>query len=60
MKKVCKDCKVFVKGSECPICKKNQFSESWTGRINVVDVNKSEIAQKIGIKVKGEYVLKVR
>jgi len=59
-KKVCKKCKRFVKGNECPICKGNQFSTNWQGRINVLDPEKSEIAKKIGIKEKGEYALKVR
>lgn len=60
MKKVCKECKIFVKGSECPICKGNKFSDNWQGRINILDANKSEIAKKIEIKVKGEYVIKTR
>ncbi|MBD3310370.1 DNA-directed RNA polymerase subunit E'' [Candidatus Woesearchaeota archaeon] len=59
-KKVCKECKIFVDGNECPICKKNQFSTNWQGRIHVLDANKSEIAKKIGIEVKGEYAIKVR
>jgi len=60
MKKVCRKCKIFVSGSECPICKGNQFSESWNGKINVTDAEKSEIAKKIEITVKGEYAIKVR
>ena len=60
MRKVCKKCKIFVKGSECPLCKSNQLTESWNGRINVLDANKSEIAKKIDITVKGEYVIKAR
>ena len=56
-KKACKTCKILVEGSECPICKSNQFSTNWQGRINIIDANKSEIANKMGIKVKGEYVL---
>jgi DNA-directed RNA polymerase subunit E" len=59
-KKVCKNCKIFVSGNECPLCKGNNFTESWQGRINIVDANKSEIAKKIGINTKGEYVLKSR
>jgi len=58
--KVCKKCKVFVEGSECPLCKGNQFSTSWQGRLFVVDPDKSTIAQKIGLKAKGEYAIKVR
>lgn len=59
-RKVCKKCRVFVKGNECPICKSNNFTEIWQGKINILDANKSEIARKIGINVKGEYVIKVR
>lgn len=60
MKKACKDCKIFVQGNECPICHKSDFVENWKGRIFILDANKSEIAQKLNIKVKGEYAIKTR
>ena len=60
MKKVCKKCRLFVEGQECPICKGSNFTETWKGRINVTDAEKSEIAKKIGITIKGEYAIKVR
>ena len=59
-KKVCKKCKLFVEGSECPVCKGKQFSMNWQGRLNILDTNKSSISKKIGIAVKGEYAIKVR
>lgn len=59
-KKACKKCKYFYEGSECPVCKSSQPSVSWQGRLSVLDANKSAIAQKIGITVKGEYAIKVR
>lgn len=59
-KKVCKKCKLFVDGPECPACKGNQFSTVWQGRIYVVDSDKSDIAKKVGIKLKGEYAIKVK
>ncbi len=59
-KKVCKKCKLFVEGSECPVCKSNQFSTNWQGRLNIIDSNKSTISKKMGITVKGEYAIKVR
>ena len=59
-RKVCKKCKLFIEGNECPACKGNQFSTNWQGRVNILDANKSIIAEKIEIKVKGEYVIKVR
>ena len=60
MKKVCKKCRLFVEGNECPLCKGNQFTTNWQGRINILDARKSEIAGRIGIQVKGEYAIKIR
>ena len=59
-KKVCKKCLVFVMGDECPLCKGKVFSTNWKGRVNVIDAKKSTIAEKIGVEIKGEYVIKVR
>jgi len=59
-KKVCKRCKVFVEGSECPFCKGNQFATSWQGRINFLQADKSMIAKKIDVKDNGEYAIKIR
>jgi len=39
--------------------KNAQFSTNWKGRLYIIDSNKSMIAEKIGIKVKGDYVIKV-
>ena len=59
-KKVCKKCRVFVGGDECPICKGTNFSTSWQGRLNVTNAEKSEIAKIVNIKQKGEYAVKCR
>lgn len=50
---------MFVEGDECPTCHEAQFVTNWKGRLNIIDANKSEIAKKIGIKVKGDYAIKV-
>jgi len=60
MKKVCKKCRLFVEGTTCPLCKGNEFTESWKGRIYIADPNNSEIAKKINITAKGEYALKIK
>ena len=59
-KKACKKCKIFVDGPACSICKGTNFSTNWQGRISILDPEKSDIAKKIGIKVKGEYAIKVK
>lgn len=51
---------MFVDGDNCPSCKSNQFTTSWQGRLNILDANKSIIAKKLGITIKGEYAIKVR
>ena len=60
MRKACKTCRIFVEGPTCPVCKGNQFSESWKGRVFISNADKSEVAQKTGIKVKGEYAIKIK
>ena len=59
-RKVCKNCKIFVKGETCPVCKGNQFSTNWRGRIHILNKEKSEIAKRIEAKEKGEYAIRVR
>jgi DNA-directed RNA polymerase subunit E" len=60
MKKVCKNCKLFVTTDSCPICKKNQFSNSWKGRIIILDHERSKIAKRVNADANGEYAIKVR
>jgi DNA-directed RNA polymerase subunit E" len=59
-KNVCKNCKMFYEGNTCPGCKSSQKATTWKGRINVLNPNKSDIAKKMGIEVKGEYAIKIR
>jgi DNA-directed RNA polymerase subunit E" len=59
-KKVCKNCRYFYEGDHCPICNSNATASTWQGRLHVLDANKSKIAEKIGLKSKGEYAIKVR
>ena len=51
---------MFVEGESCPNCKGNSFSTSWQGRIYITSVESSMIAEKLEIKSKGEYAIKVR
>jgi len=59
-KKVCKRCKVFVDGSECPLCKMSSFSVNWNGRIAFIDKDSSHIAEKMNVSENGEYAIKVK
>ncbi len=59
MVKVCKKCKLFVKGTKCPLCKGNAFTESHKGKVIILSED-SEIAKKLEIKDKGEYAVRIR
>ena len=58
--KVCKKCKIFVEHDKCPICQGNQLTETWKGRIIILNPDQSEIARKLHIEKKGTYAIKAR
>ncbi|NTV23401.1 MAG: DNA-directed RNA polymerase subunit E'' [Nanoarchaeota archaeon] len=58
--KVCKNCKLFVEGNICPLCKGNNFTNIYQGKMTILDTNKSFIATQIGITEKGKYAIKIR
>jgi DNA-directed RNA polymerase subunit E" len=58
--KVCKKCKIFVQDDKCPICQGTQLTETWKGRIIIINPDQSEIARKLQIKKKGTYAIKAR
>jgi DNA-directed RNA polymerase subunit E" len=60
MKKICKQCRLFVEENVCPICKNSDFTTSWNGRINVLNGEKSDVAKKLTITANGEYAIKAR
>ncbi len=55
--KVCRNCRLFVKGVKCPLCNQANFSRSWKGIVIVKDPAHSEIAQTLGITAPGKYCL---
>ena len=59
IKKVCRNCRIFVKGDQCPLCHGTNFSESWRGKLYIINSEKSIIAKKLDIKSKGEYTIRV-
>ena len=51
---------MLVEGNQCPSCKSEAFSSTWQGRLYIHDAERSLIAEKVNMKVKGEYAIKVR
>ena len=60
MKRVCRQCRVFVEEGSCPVCHNADFATTWQGRITIIDSEKSFVARKAGVSREGDYAIKVR
>ncbi len=57
--KACRKCKAIYSGAKCPKCGYAEGSESFKGKVVILDTEQSEIANHLGIKDKGEYAIKL-
>ncbi len=55
----CKECKRLSTLEICEVCK-GRTTKQWIGFLAVSKPEQSDIAQKMGIKHRGKYALKVR
>ncbi len=56
----CRNCKMLNTDKNlCRNCKHKELSDEWSGLVIVLDTEKSNVAQTLGIKVPGRYALKV-
>ena len=60
--KACRMCHLIVDktASMCPNCRTQDLSYEYTGEVFILNVEESEIAQKMKIKKPGRYALRVR
>ena len=58
--KACKLCNTIYDGDKCPKCGSKEFTDSFKGRIVVINPEKSEIANKLNLKEKGNFAIKTR
>ena len=59
--KACKVCNTIYEGEDkCPECGSKESTESFKGRIVILNPEKSEIAQKIKLHKKGNFAIKTR
>lgn len=57
----CRNCKfIITHGDVCPICGSKDLTDKWNGYIIIINVDKSEIAQKEGFKVNGTYAINIK
>ncbi len=57
--KACKICKRIYEGDKCPNCGSKESSDSFKGRMEMLNPEKSEIAQHTGTKSKGNFAIKI-
>ena len=58
--KACRNCRLLIEeGKVCPNCGEKGFTTFWRGYVVITDPENSELAQKMGIKTKGKYALRL-
>ena len=58
--KACKICAKIYDGDKCPGCESKESTESYKGRIFVINPDKSEIAKELNLRDKGNFAIKTR
>lgn len=58
--KACRLCRTIFEGEKCPNCESRESMDNFKGRIAILNPEKSEIAQKLNIKTKGNFAIKVK
>jgi len=59
--KACRICNTIYDSAEkCPQCGSKESTDSFKGRVVVMNPEKSEIAKKLNIKEKGNFAIKTR
>ena len=60
MEKACKNCRVIIaQGEVCPMCGSSSLTSKWSGYVVILNVEKSELAKKLGISANGTYALSI-
>ena len=57
--KACKNCKLIYSGEKCPSCDRKETSDTFKGKIEIIDPEKSELAKQTKINKKGIYAIKL-
>jgi len=57
--KACKNCKLIYEGDKCPGCEKKDVSDTFKGKVEIIDPEKSELAKNLKVTKKGVYAIKL-
>jgi len=56
--KACKHCKTVFEGTKCPKCGSDDLTDTFRGKIKIINPEASEIAKKLNLKDKGDFALR--
>jgi len=57
--KACKNCKRIYEGDVCPVCDRKETSDTFKGKVEIVNPERSVIGKELKINKKGLYAIKV-
>jgi DNA-directed RNA polymerase subunit E" len=57
--KACKNCKRIYEGDVCPVCDRKETSDTFKGKVEIIDPEKSIIGKELKVNKKGLYAIKV-
>lgn len=58
--KACLNCKRIVEGEKCAKCESRDLSDSWKGRVVILDPVNSELAKNMKLVEKGHFAIKTK
>ena len=57
--KACKNCKRIYEGDACPVCDRKETSDTFKGKVEIVNPGKSTIGKELKVTKKGLYAIKI-
>ncbi len=58
--KACLNCKAVYIGDRCPKCDETPSTNTFKGKLQVFNADKSEIANRLDIHKEGEFAIKIK
>ena len=57
--KACKNCKRIYDEDKCPVCDKKEVSDTFKGKVEIVNPERSIIGKELKVNKKGIYAIRV-
>ncbi len=58
--KACKQCRSLFEGSKCTACGSSESSDSFKGKVYIIQPEQSEIAKNLKLLIKGFFAIRLR